>query len=40
MLKEEHSAIFSTSIKLTLNFVIKTYVSSIFEWPLKTDFTV
>ena len=29
----EHSAIFSTFIKLP--FVLKTFVLSIFEWPLK-----
>ena len=34
----EHSAIFSTSIKLP--FSIKTLVLSIFKWPLKTGFTV
>ena len=34
----EHSAILSTFIKLS--FVIKTLVLSIFEWPLKTGFTV
>ena len=34
----EHSAILVTSIKL--QFVIKIFVLSIFEWPLKTDFTV
>ena len=34
----EHSAILSTFIKLP--FVIKTFVLSIFEWPLKTGFTV
>ena len=34
----EHSAILSTFIKLP--FVIKIFVSSIFEWPLKTGFTV
>ena len=33
-----HSAILSTFIKLTL--VIKIFVLSIFEWPLKTGFTV
>ena len=36
--KEEHSAILSTSIKLS--FVIKIFVLSNFEWPLKTGFTV
>ena len=34
----EHSAILSTFIKLP--FVIKIFVLSILEWPLKTDFTV
>ena len=34
----EHSAILSTFIKLP--FVFKTFVSSMFEWPLKTGFTV
>ena len=34
----EHSAIHSTFIKLP--FVFKTFVLSIFEWPLKTGFTV
>ena len=38
MLKGEHSAILSTFIKLP--FVIKIFVLSIFEWPLKTGFTV
>ena len=38
MLQGEHSAILSTFIKLT--FVIKIFVLSIFEWLLKTDFTV
>ena len=33
-----HSAILSTFIKLP--FVIKIFVLSIFEWPLKTGFTV
>ena len=32
------SAILSTFIKLP--FVFKTFVLSIFEWPLKTGFTV
>ena len=36
--KGEHSAILSTFIKLP--FVIKISVLSIFEWPLKTGFTV
>ena len=35
MLQAEHSAILSTFIKLP--FVIKSFVSSIFEWPLKTS---
>ena len=35
---QEHSAILSTFIKLL--FVFKTFVLSIFEWPLKTGFTV
>ena len=34
----EHSAILSTSIKLP--FVVKTFVLSFYEWPLKTGFTV
>ena len=34
----EHSTILSTFIKLP--FAIKTFVLSIFEWPLKTGFTV
>ena len=34
----EHSAILSTFIKLP--FVVKIFVLSIFEWPLKTGFTV
>ena len=34
----EHSAILSTFIQLP--FVIKTFVLSIIEWPLKTGFTV
>ena len=38
MLQGEHSAILSTFIKLP--FVIKVFVLSIFEWPLKTCFTV
>ena len=38
MLPLEHSAILLTFIKLP--FVIKTFVLSIFEWPLKTGFTV
>ena len=38
ILKREHSAILSTFIKLP--FVINIFVLSIFEWPLKTGFTV
>ena len=38
MLPLEHAAILSTFIKLP--FAIKTFVLSIFEWPLKTGFTV
>ena len=38
MLQGEHSAILSVFIKLS--FVIKIVVLSIFEWPLKTGFTV
>ena len=38
MLQGEHSATLSTFIKLT--FFIKTFVFSIFKWPLKTGFTV
>ena len=38
MLQGEHSAILSTLIKLS--FVIKIFILSIFEWPLKTGFTV
>ena len=38
MLQGEHSAILSTFIKLP--FVIKIFVLSIFEWLLKTGFTV
>ena len=34
MLQREHSAILSTFIKL--QFVIKSFVLSIFGWPLKT----
>ena len=34
----EYSAIVSIFIKLP--FVIKIFVLSIFEWPLKTGFTV
>ena len=36
--KREHSAILLTFIKLP--FALKTFVLSIFEWPLKTGFTV
>ena len=36
-MQNEHSAILSTFIKL--QFAIKTFVLSIFEWPLKTGFT-
>ena len=38
MLQWEHSAILTTFIKLP--FVINIIVLSIFEWPLKTGFTV
>ena len=38
LLQGEHSAILLTFIKLT--FVIKLCILSIFEWPLKTGFTV
>ena len=38
MLQGEHSAILSTFIKI--QFVIKIFVLSIFEWPLKTGFIV
>ena len=38
MLQWEHSAILSIFIKLP--FVINICVLSIFEWPLKTGFTV
>ena len=38
MLQWEHSALLSTFIKLP--FVIKIFVLSIFEWPLKTVLTV
>ena len=38
MFQGEHSAILSTFIKLP--FVIMIFVLSIFEWPLKTGFTV
>ena len=36
--QREHSAILSTFIKLPS--VIKMFVVSIFEWPLRTGFTV
>ena len=38
MLQVEHSAILLTFIKQP--FSIKTFVLSIFKWPLKTGFTV
>ena len=38
MFQWEHSAILPTFMKLP--FVIKIFVLSIFEWPLKTGFTV
>ena len=38
MLQGVHSAILSNFIKLP--FSIKIFVLSIFEWPLKTGFTV
>ena len=38
MLQAEHTAILSTFVKLQL--VIEIFVLSIFEWPLKTGFTV
>ena len=38
MLQGEHSAILSTIIKPS--FVIKIFVLSVFEWPLKTGFRV
>ena len=38
MLQREHSAILLTFIKQP--FVIKIFILSIFEWPLKTGFTV
>ena len=38
MLQGEHSAILSTYNKLP--FVIKIFVLSIFEWSLKTGFSV
>ena len=36
MLQGEHSAILSTFYKLP--FIFKTFVLSIFQWPLKTGF--
>ena len=38
MLQAEHSAILSTFIKLA--FVITIFVLSVFEWSLKTGFTI
>ena len=38
MLQGEHFAILLTFIKLP--FVIKIFILSIFDWPLKTGFTV
>ena len=38
MLQEEHSEILSIFIKLP--FVFKNFILSIFEWSLKTGFTV
>ena len=38
MLPLEHSAILSTFIKLLSGIMI--FVLTIFEWPLKTGFTV
>ena len=38
MLQGEHSAILSTFIRLP--FVIQIFVLSMFEWQLKTGFTV
>ena len=38
MLQGEHYAILSTFIKLP--FVMKIFVLSIFEWPLKIGFSV
>ena len=41
MLQVEHSAILSTFIKLPYVIKdIKNFILSIFEWPLKTGFTV
>ena len=39
MLQRKHSAILWTFIK-PLPFVIKIFALSIFDWPLKTGFTV
>ena len=38
MLQREHSAILLTFIQLP--FVIKIFISSIFEWPFYTGFTI
>ena len=38
MLQGKHSAILLSFIKLP--FVLKIFVLSLFEWPLKTGFTV
>ena len=38
ILSLEHSAILSTFIKLP--YALKSFVLSIFEWPLKTGITV
>ena len=38
MLQGKHSAILSNFIKLP--FVIKSFVLSMFDWPLKTGFIV
>ena len=38
MLQREHSVILLTFIKPP--YVIKIFVLSVFEWPLKTGFTV
>ena len=38
VLQGEDSAILSTFIKLP--FVFKTFVFSVFKWPLKTGFTI
>ena len=38
MIQGEHSVVLSTFIKLP--FAIRTFVLTIFEWPLKTGFTV